>query len=89
MVERRSTVSRELRYWQANKLAPWEVITLSIFVLIIIGATYGIYRVDHQDYWDAYGCHTDGMTYNATADKLAELPEGCKEYHHFTGGPTQ
>jgi len=62
---------------------------IAIVVILVIGL-FAVWRLDdqtvdrqHYDYWDAYGCHTDGLSYNATADRLSELPGGCKEYHHF------
>jgi hypothetical protein len=89
MVERRSIVSRQLRAQRREPMPIWEQIVLSIFFLIIIGATIGIYQVDHREYWDAYGCinHLDGSTYDATADKLSEFPaeDTCKEYVHRKG----
>jgi hypothetical protein len=91
-MERRSMVSRELRFWQGEHAGELVHLLAGVVAGAILGAGMAGYALvndhskqAHYDYWDAYGCHTDGLTYNATADKLEELPWPCKEYHHFHG----
>jgi hypothetical protein len=92
MMERRSSVSKELRYWQSEREWPLgKRVAFALMLLILVVGLLAVWSVDgqqqHADYWDAHGCinHLDGSVYNGTADKLSEFPKQdvCKEYVHI------
>jgi hypothetical protein len=72
MIERRTVVSRELRFWRQEPLNTWERVCLAITVAILVAGLFFTWQVDSQPH------RVQGLTY--TYHDLQQARQVARQY---------